>query len=92
MLQILPISQIHKRRGIQVPSFQAPLHLGLDAISFLVLPAEKQPQNADDSGFDQVRYDHGPDSEFVDGSGYVSFIISLLVGNGVKGSLTFENL
>lgn len=47
ILQVLTIRQIQERRGSKVPSLQATLHLALNPIALLVLPAEEQAQCTD---------------------------------------------
>lgn len=77
-LQILPVSHIQKRRSVEVSRLQSALHLALDPIPLLILPAEEQAKRGDQDRFDEMRDDHGPDSE---GVGW-STISTLYVGLG----------
>lgn len=71
VLQILSISQIQECGGVEVSPLEATLHLGLDAVAFLVLPPEEEAQDNDDDDLDQVRHDHGPDTEGVGWAGWM---------------------
>lgn len=78
ILQVLPVRQVQKGSRDQISAFKTALHQGLDAVALLVLPAEETAEDDDEHHLDQVRDDHGPDSERVRWS-------SLDVSDGVAG-------